>query len=329
MAGDGPTLISAEEWLHEQRAAGGDRPARDRDSIPLIRVDENARSARAPLIVLVPGFMAETPSGEGPVVLDETGSAEAYGVADWVARGRELSVLSGCEVLVFAWPNGGTLVESFAALWRRLRNALPWAVFREPRGSVGIIEPLTSVLGVLALSAATVKWRRAIEAADRTPLLLHRFLTHDYTRGRDVLVVGHSLGGRIALKTAFLHHTSGGASHKDGTTVFVALAPAVGAGALSAEFKNRKSPIASVGYSRLDLVLRVLFRVGAPSEGVPLGVQPDTVLSHALEFVDCTDVRGSALNVIVAHLAYTNDLFGHLCAIPSAKRFLDAAKEAS
>lgn len=327
MSGQPTPIISAEEWILEEQAKMGEGAPRERDSVPLIRVDDQVHARQTPLIILVPGFLADAPSGEGPVAMDQLSSSEAYSAADWVARGRELAVLSGCEVLLFAWPNGGTLVSSLADLWKGVREKLGQTIVKGGILAAIAFEIIAPIVAAWVLYTAADKWRRAKANADRTPMLLHQFLTQEYVLGRKVLVVGHSLGGRIALNTSFLYHTAGGVRGNVMLATFVALAPAIGAGELSAEFKRRTTPIASVGYSPWDIVLQTLFRVGAPLQGAALGVRPHSALCGALKFVDCTSVRESVLTS--GHLAYTEDLYGHLCAIPSAHEFFEAAKSTS
>ena len=165
------------------------------------------------------------------------------------ASGREVD----CELWIYHWPSNNEL-----RILREIRNDFLKGIRRLDGGS-----PSKAVLALLRMGAAgSGAWRKTVRRADIVAEQLARLPA---TCGRPIILVGHSLGGRIAL-------TAAQNAWEPFRGVF-ALAPAVSEQRVDwsrLRVGSRVRPV--VVSSRNDRILYFFYRLGQMTTTEPLGL---------------------------------------------------------
>ncbi len=223
-------------WLSDEEDSAS-RPARRRRS--------HGRPGQLTVIV-VPGFLTESSvDGKGCRSRPRGGSQ-----ADWHAAGRAVAPM-GAQVTSFNWHSGA-----------------PVDLVAGPGVGGG---PLFGLGGLGALyggaaANAFLAFRRALDEADAA---IEELGEEVAACAGPVAIVGHSLGGRIALRYA----EAAGRGEVPGVRSVHSLAAAISPDDLDwddvASGVERRPVVA---FSREDLVLRSVYRAGALELGEPVGL---------------------------------------------------------
>lgn len=154
-------------------------------------------------------------------------------------------------------------------------------------------------------------WKLAVSNADEhaTHLACHLMITK-----RKSFVIGHSLGGRMALKVAARLADFG-----SDQTGIIALAPAVTSNEINKESLKKSIIKPEVYYSRSDWVLKFLYKVGQLTLEDPVGLVGNLGDSFAKE-VDFTNSRYRKNR---GHVSYEADVLHIVMGSELFRRFLD------
>ena len=264
---------------------------------------------RRPLLVLVPGFLADAPSMTRERLQRKMGEDEIYKASAWEAVAQDLISKVGCEVSIFSWPYGG--IESAPLSSEELITEILVPVI-----AGYIVGPL--------LAYHLAKWKRALQAADRTYLLVSSYVRDELQQRPSVLVVGHSLGGRIALNTAYDLRVAGERQTDVTKAKVISLAPAIGPNAIPAGAYDMVEPIADVGWSAHDRTLKRAFGAVQMSEGPALGLKPVDALKSAIDFHDVSSIVPGRKT---RHSTYTRQLYSYIERLPQGQAFMAAVQE--
>jgi hypothetical protein len=121
-----------------------------------------------------------------------------------------------------------------------------------------------TILGTYKLAQLIRNWRTAKKEAERTASELAATLPKD----KEILLVGHSLGGRIALRTKELLASS----KNDYLVSAIAMAPALSSGDMDhSVFHTHEAPEGEVFFSRHDRILSLAYRLGELSPRRAIG----------------------------------------------------------
>ena len=236
--------------------------------VPLSSTVDTSR----PAVFLIPGFLTERDAAYGPECARDCMDA------DWA---RQLApAISGPgqrNVFLVNWPSAPVL-----AGLRRLAKALlfPWSSLL---GFGLMTMPVLLPFG--AVSIAQAIWRQAVRNADMVPAQLSCHLAR-FVAGS--VIIGHSLGGRIALRMAETYTQS---DEGYPSPEVIALAPAVSQQEIKWACLD-DYPLGNVElfYSTEDKVLRYLFRLGQASMEQAIGHVGMPHRPHrAVRCIDATD----------------------------------------
>ena len=214
-----------------------------------------ASSSCRPAVVFVPGFLTETPKEKqmdswtsSVVELAEAYDFAAYGLY-WPSNNLRKMLLG--DTWTKAVGRLGIAAGIGAGIWRLRVAALR-------------LNPVlvATAIGGPAMANIAQTWTKVVELADKTSVNCESWLS---MFDRPVILIGHSLGGRIVLKTSQY-------AKSNNILQTFAFAPAV----LETECdfsticsNTRSQP--AVFYSKNDLILNIVYRLGERTRTLPLG----------------------------------------------------------
>jgi len=312
--------LSSQRWLLE-----------DVSKLPptIVNVPSGAPNANErPLLVLVPGFLADAPSMLKERLQPKMDDHQVYKSSEWEAVAQDLISKLGCEVSIFSWPNGSDNLFSDNLFSEKLVNTmLVGHTFEQvaARATIASVGPGAIAVAIVApavgfiVANSVAKWKLALKNSDRAHLLLSPYVRKELEHRPSVLVVGHSLGGRIALKTAYDLEVARRFETLNKGPQVIALAPAIGPKAMPAGAHRMTRPIADVGWSAKDEVLKWAFWGAARSEGAALGCTPADWLKPAIDFHDVSSI---APGCVTGHSSYTRDLLSYVELLPQGRAFM-------
>ena len=267
----------------------------DGNAVKLVKWSSSSDKKR-PALVFIPGFLTECSATDELDI--------------WTSRIRNIAQYYDLESWGLYWPSGNidTLLGSkdwslFMSASVRL-SALPLGFTILPQ--ILLYPAIATALGVGVMVAQRLleTWRKAVSRADEISMNPQWIQEFD----RPIILVGHSLGGRIAIKT-----TSNSYNTKLLSTF--ALAPAV----LESEcdfqsFYHNQEFKGTVGHSINDLVLEYAFRIGEQTEELPLGFTGISnqnfayAYSHDLSFINYQETRHNTYSTVVDELFIHKEL---------------------
>ncbi len=313
--------------MNEQTFSDWKRTQLEGSGYSIVRMVADSRSSHRPLLVIVPGFLADAPVRKFGPFAQPAKRSGVYAATEWELVATELHERLDCDVWLFSWPNG--LIPPPTSEEHQLgRGAQPYANVAK----VGIVPVVTRVPEALKLALALIggtlgasyamaqylKWRAALKNADRAHLELVPYLKTEIARRPQVLLVGHSLGGRIALRAADVMRTSQRDPSLPPLLSTVAMAPALGCMRVPPEIQRSRVAVADIAWSEHDWVLSKVFRAVAMSEGVALGCRPEQAMAQALAFHDVSEIETGRFT---GHGDYSSDMYRYITATTVGQRF--------
>ena len=213
-----------------------------RTSAQLVQWSE-ASSNQRPAIVFIPGFLSEKPS--------------EFGFGKWTEQIMSFAKKRNWAAYGLYWPSMET---------SDILNSVNWMNLFEGFAQVGRRKPWYSMLGTSVIELLNIQkvCRQALRNADKIGGNPDRWLS---SLKRPVILIGHSLGGRIALQTAMNHN------HPRLLQVS-AFAPAILASDCDfRQIKKGQKKKGAIFHSENDTTLRYLYRAGELSTVAPLGLE--------------------------------------------------------
>lgn len=216
--------------VHWSKSSGSDRPA----------------------LVFVPGFLSEDFSDDK--------------MEDWKEGIVSLAQERDFETYGLYWPSGTVLDLLMGDSWARTMAACA-----APRLGVGLLAPMllhpallapALGIGLPSLWNALYVWKKAVANADSVAENVHQWLG---LIDRPIILVGHSLGGRIVLKAS-------AKARRHNVLQTYALAPAVQEE--DCNFNKIRAHVEDkpvIFYSENDFVLNIAYRMGEMTFTQPLG----------------------------------------------------------
>jgi len=215
-------------------------------------------------VFLIPGFLTEIRGSEyGPIRPNDEKS--------WARHFNALTNQYQANYYVVNWPSA-PLLDGFKEFFSQgiinmiLKRVMP-------------LGPINPTLWNLARSV----WKEAIINSENAAKKLYR---HLLLENKPHILIGHSLGGRIALRVCEMALASAKPLHRT-----IALAPAIGQNELSWNTFNKCSHNdLEILYSKKDKVLKYLFPIGQGSLDKPVGLVgvPNDYRSN-IASIDVTD----------------------------------------
>jgi len=226
-------------------------------------------------IFLIPGFLSERKDSEhGPIIPNDEKS--------WARHFNVLTNQYQANYYVVNWPSA-PLLAGFKEL---INNMILKRIitFPLPFGPIGFIGPIIKLSKYSTLlNLARSVWKEAIINSENAAKKLYR---HLLLENKPHILIGHSLGGRIALRVCEMALSSAKPLHKT-----IALAPAIGQNELSWNTFNKCTHNdLEILYSKKDKVLKYLFPIGQGSLDKPVGLVgvPNDYRSN-IASIDMTD----------------------------------------
>ncbi len=282
---------------------------------------DRPRLRERPLLILIPGFMADFPRSAKPDGSRFRVQSSTAELSAWGRKAYELGGRIGCDVTIFAWPSG--VVDHHAEEAVRERSwseAAPWFAKQAAMRLMGWL--------AYPLVATVEDFREAFVSrmltADKVEAMLARSLWHVGAYRSEIYVLGHSLGGRVALRTAVTHTKMRADERRTLPVRFGALAPAVGPHAFAHEPTFRHLQGAEIGWSRFDHVLRFAFSAATLNqEGAALGLGPPADFAPSIHAHDLSYLPSSKGKTATAHETYTEHPYEYLCSLPLGGQFIE------
>ena len=227
---------------------------RDGDAVKLVRWHASSDESR-PALVFVPGFLTQqSPTKDLEV---------------WTPKIKAIAKHYDFDAWGLYWPseNLESLLDSgnmsnFLSATMTLQT-LPMGLALLPTFALSPAIGLSLGIGSGLVDAALKTWKRAVRRADDIAM------NPSWLNGidRPIILIGHSLGGRIAIQSTAHSHSS----NANILSTF-ALAPAV----LESEcnmkqFHRNQEFKGTICHSINDLILEYAFRFGELTEELPLG----------------------------------------------------------
>ena len=217
-----------------------------------------ASSSSRPAVVFVPGFLTETSKEEhmnswtsSVVELAERYDFAAYGLY-WPSNNPSKVIFEDIGVMVA----GGVGIVASILL------AFDTFVAKEPRIKKTYAGMPIGGISIAIVNAFMRAWVEVVELADKTSVNCESWLS---MFDRPVILIGHSLGGRIVLKTS---------QYAKSNNILQTFAFAPEVLETDCDFSticsnNTSQP--AVFYSKNDLILNIVYRIGARTKTLPLG----------------------------------------------------------
>ena len=236
-----------------------------------------ASSKSRPAVVFIPGFLTEkTPINEDPLSV-------------W--RKEIIAYAKKKDMAAFAvyWPSTPATALIMNYKWLRLTGAIDTLKLAGiAMAGPMLLNPIPLGLSMTVVMAARRMWKRAVQNADEVAENPFKWLGN---LDREIVLIGHSLGGRIALKAC---------ANVPGQKIkkVYAMAPAV----LKSECQPKKitqntKSKGTVYYSEHDWILQYAFRIGEFTTTLPIGFDGKI---NKLKKVDAS----KKLNREVGHIDY-------------------------
>jgi pimeloyl-ACP methyl ester carboxylesterase len=252
-----------------------------------LRQWSEASHPKRPAVVFVPGFLTERDPAEGdelpwrdPFVLFGEGQDVATYVLHWPA-GTLLRALGA-----------GSALDSTITAIDKVGRYLPAHLMAAAAFSPTVLAAALGVASPVFLTAIAT-WKQAVSAADRVGSHPDAWVAGVH-KERPVILVGHSLGGRIVLRA-----TCSGPRRR--ARAVVALAPAIEQASINlngASLGSLTKP--TICHSENDWVLKYLFRLAEGTMEHAVGY--DGAHHRACRDVDVGCVHGAE----VGHHDYVN-----------------------
>lgn len=210
-----------------------------------------------PDVFLIPGFLTELRDVRyGPESVDAASDA-----TPWARRFAPLLRYIPANFFLVNWPSK-TVFPKLRALEERLGPYALWGVV------AAAFYPLVVPKFILKflVKAARQPWFEAVQNAEQIAGELSDLLAQ---REQPYLLVGHSLGGRIAMRCC----ERAGSRNDQHLPRAIALAPAISENEINWQaFLNYRPDNLEVLFSRNDRVLKMLFPIGQGSTKSAIGL---------------------------------------------------------
>ena len=215
-----------------------------------------ASSSSRPALVFVPGFLTQT-SKKDPI-------------DSWTSSVVELAKAHDFAAYGLYWPSNNLRKMLWGDTWTKAVGRLgiaagTGAVIWRLRAAALRVNPVVLAavaIGVPPVANIAQTWIEVVELADKTSMNCESWLS---MFDRPIILIGHSLGGRIVLKTSQY-------AKSNNILQTFALAPAILE--TDCDFSticsnNTRQP--AVFYSKNDLILNIVYRIGERTKTLPLG----------------------------------------------------------
>ena len=202
-----------------------------------------ASSSRRPAIVFIPGF------------LSERDSMSDFGC--WTKQIVSFAKKQNWAAYGLYWPS---------MLRADIISSVNWGNLFGEIAMAGRIRPFSSLFETSVTELFNIKrvWQKAVQNADSLGWNSDKWLSSLH---RPVILIGHSLGGRIALQAAM--------SNRRAELLQVSVfAPAIlASGCDFRRIQKRTQKKGAIFHSQNDTTLRYLFRAGELTAEAPLGLE--------------------------------------------------------